>query len=89
MPRQIRRAEINKALQTSALSVLSEQASGLKETTEEVQVALDETERAQSIAMGAIQLAQNNTKGTLDLLITVSQGRGVSVFYEHISFNFS
>lgn len=36
--------------------------------------ALDETERAQSVAMSAIQLAQNNTRGTLDLLVTVSLG---------------
>lgn len=44
----------------------------MKETAEVVKAALDETERAQSVAMDAIQLAQNNTKGTLDLLISVS-----------------
>lgn len=44
----------------------------MKETAEVVKSALDETERAQSVAMDAIQLAQNNTKGTLDLLISVS-----------------
>lgn len=51
---------------------LSEQASNMKETAEVVKAALDETERAQSVAMDAIQLAQNNTKGTLNLLISVS-----------------
>ena len=48
---------------------VSEQASSMKDTAE---VVLDESERAQNVAMDAIQLAQNNTKGTLDLLITVS-----------------
>lgn len=51
---------------------LSEQASNMKDTAEVVKAALDESERAQSVAMDAIQLAQNNTKGTLDLLVTVS-----------------
>lgn len=53
---------------------LSEQASNLNETVEAVRAALDETERAQSVAMSAIQLAQNNTRGTMDLLVTVSLG---------------
>lgn len=44
----------------------------MKERAEVVKAALDESERAQSVAMGAIQLAQNNTNGTLDLLISVS-----------------
>lgn len=44
----------------------------MKETAEVVKAALDETERAQSVAMDAIQLAQNNTNGTLNLLISVS-----------------
>lgn len=44
----------------------------MKETADTVKAALDETERAQSIAMDAIRLAQNNTKATLDLVITVS-----------------
>lgn len=44
----------------------------MKETADVVMAALDESERAQSIAVDAIQLAQNNTKGTLDLLISVS-----------------
>lgn len=44
----------------------------MKDTAEVVKAALDESERAQSVAMDAIQLAQNNTKGTLDLLVTVS-----------------
>lgn len=51
---------------------LSEQASNMKDTAEVVKAALDESERAQSVAMDAIQLAQNNTKGTMDLLVTVS-----------------
>ncbi|KAM4570137.1 laminin subunit beta-1b [Odontesthes bonariensis] len=49
----------------------SEEASNLKETADKVKVALDETERAQRIAMDAIQLAKNNTRGTLDLLNSV------------------
>uniref|UniRef100_A0A4W6G1L4 Laminin, beta 1b n=1 Tax=Lates calcarifer TaxID=8187 RepID=A0A4W6G1L4_LATCA len=49
----------------------SEQASNMKQTADVVKAALDETERAQSIAMDAIKLAQNNTKGTLDLVISV------------------
>lgn len=44
----------------------------MKETAEVVKAALNETERAQSVAMDAIQLAHNNTRGTLDLLVTVS-----------------
>uniref|UniRef100_A0A4W6G3G9 Laminin, beta 1b n=1 Tax=Lates calcarifer TaxID=8187 RepID=A0A4W6G3G9_LATCA len=48
----------------------SEQASNMKQTADVVKAALDETERAQSIAMDAIKLAQNNTKGTLDLVIS-------------------
>lgn len=39
-----------------------------------MRAALDETERAQSVAMSAIQLAQNNTRGTMDLLLTVRLG---------------
>lgn len=44
----------------------------MKETIEAVKAALNESERAQSAAMEAIQLAQNNTKDTLDLLLSVS-----------------
>lgn len=44
----------------------------MKETTDMVKAALDETERAQSAAMDAIELAKNNTKGTMDLLESVS-----------------
>lgn len=51
---------------------ISERASNMKETAEVVKAALNETERAQSVAMDAIQLAHNNTRGTLDLLVTVS-----------------
>lgn len=50
---------------------LSELAAGMKETTDAVKAALDETERAQSVAMDAIELAKNNTKGTMDLLVSV------------------
>lgn len=46
----------------------------MEETIEVVKAALNESERAQSAAMDAIQLAQNNTKNTLDLLISVSLG---------------
>ncbi|TMS02719.1 Laminin subunit beta-1 [Larimichthys crocea] len=56
----------------------SEQASNMKETADVVKAALDETERAQTIAMDAIQLAQNNTKGTLDLLISVESETAMS-----------
>lgn len=45
----------------------------MKTTADVVKAALDETERAQSIAMDAIQLAKNNTKGTMDLLNSVSK----------------
>lgn len=44
----------------------------MNETVETAKAALEETERAQNVAMSAIQLAQNNTRGTLDLLFTVS-----------------
>lgn len=43
----------------------------MKDTAEVVKSALDETDRAQSVAMDAIELAQNNTKGTMDLLNAV------------------
>ncbi|XP_078098903.1 laminin subunit beta-1b [Sander vitreus] len=56
----------------------SEEASNMKETADVVRAALVETERAQSIAMDAIQLAQNNTKGTLDLLISVESETAMS-----------
>ncbi|KAM9328243.1 laminin subunit beta-1b [Pholidichthys leucotaenia] len=49
----------------------SEKASNMKQTADVVKAALDETERAQSIAMDAIQLASNNTRGTLNLLVDV------------------
>lgn len=54
------------------------QASDIKESADVVKAALDETERAQSIALEAIQLAQNNTKGTLDLLISVESETAMS-----------
>lgn len=56
----------------------SEEASNIKEAADVVKAALDETERAQSTAMDAIQLAQNNTKGTLDLLISVESETAMS-----------
>ncbi|GLD48271.1 laminin subunit beta-1-like protein [Lates japonicus] len=56
----------------------SEQASNMKQTADVVKAALDETERAQSIAMDAIKLAQNNTKGTLDLLTSVESETATS-----------
>uniref|UniRef100_A0A671X880 Laminin subunit beta 1 n=1 Tax=Sparus aurata TaxID=8175 RepID=A0A671X880_SPAAU len=54
------------------------QASNMKDTAEVVKAALDESERAQSVAMDAIQLAQNNTKGTMDLLVTVESETATS-----------
>ncbi|XP_034081833.1 laminin subunit beta-1b [Gymnodraco acuticeps] len=56
----------------------SEEASQMKVTTDIVKAALDETERAQNIAMDAIQLAQNNTKGTLELLVSVESETAMS-----------
>ncbi|XP_037317086.2 laminin subunit beta-1b [Pungitius pungitius] len=47
------------------------EASRMKEAVDEAKAAVDQTERAQSVATDAIQLAQNNTKGTLALLISV------------------
>lgn len=44
----------------------------MKEKADAVKAALDETERAQTVAMDAIHLAQDNTNGTLDLLLSVS-----------------
>ncbi|XP_030575702.1 laminin subunit beta-1b [Archocentrus centrarchus] len=49
----------------------SEAASNMKETAEVVKAALDETDRAHSVAMEAIELAQNNTRGTSALLNSV------------------
>lgn len=44
----------------------------MKDTADIVMAALNETERAQSIAMDAIEMALNNTRGTQDLLVSVS-----------------
>lgn len=44
----------------------------MMEKTEVAKAALDETERAQSSAKDALELAYNNTKGTLDLVKSVS-----------------
>lgn len=56
----------------------SSKASDTKENADVVKTALEETEKAQSIAMDAILLAQNNTKGTLDLLISVESETATS-----------
>lgn len=48
----------------------------MKKEAEEVKEALEETERAQNTAKDAILLARDNTKGTLDLLDTVSAAQG-------------
>lgn len=58
--------------------VSSEQASSMKNTSDVVKTALEEAERAQSIAADAIQLAQNNTRGTLDLLVSVESETALS-----------
>lgn len=44
----------------------------MTETVEAVQVALNKTEMAQSLAREAIEMANKDTKSTLDLLISVS-----------------
>ncbi|XP_061571279.1 laminin subunit beta-1b isoform X1 [Cololabis saira] len=49
----------------------SDETSNMKEKADTVREAQDETERAQNNATDAIQLAQNNTRGTLDLLLSV------------------
>ncbi|XP_056280789.1 laminin subunit beta-1b isoform X2 [Pseudoliparis swirei] len=56
----------------------SEEAATVKEAADVVKTALEETERAQSVAMDAILLAQNNTRGTLDLLLSVESETAVS-----------
>ncbi|KAM9846074.1 laminin subunit beta-1b [Aulostomus maculatus] len=56
----------------------SEEASNIKDKADVVKAALDETERAQTVAMDAIELAQNNTKGTMDLLISVETETAMS-----------
>ncbi|XP_051807806.1 laminin subunit beta-1b [Acanthochromis polyacanthus] len=56
----------------------SQAASNMKDTADVVKAALDEAERAQNVAMDAIQLAQNNTKGTLDLLVSVESETALS-----------
>lgn len=48
----------------------------MKAAADIVMAALKMTERAQSVAMDTIQLAQHNTKGTLDLLNSVSLSLG-------------
>lgn len=53
-------------------SPLSEQASQVTEITESVKAALEETARAHGVAADTIQLVQNNTRGTVDLLQSVS-----------------
>uniref|UniRef100_A0A8C7YVE2 Laminin, beta 1b n=1 Tax=Oryzias sinensis TaxID=183150 RepID=A0A8C7YVE2_9TELE len=56
----------------------SAKASDMKEEAQVVKGALEETERAQNTAMDAILLAQNNTRGTMDLLNTVEQETAAS-----------
>lgn len=50
----------------------SKEASNTKEAADKMQAVLDETERAQSVATDALQLAQNNTNATRELLSSVS-----------------
>ncbi|CAL1568412.1 unnamed protein product [Knipowitschia caucasica] len=56
----------------------SNKASDTQERADVVKVALEETEKAHNTAVGAIQLAQNNTKSTLDLLISVESETATS-----------
>ncbi|KAK5604488.1 hypothetical protein CRENBAI_016382 [Crenichthys baileyi] len=49
----------------------SEKASHMKEAADTVKTVLEETERTQSIAADAIQLARNNTKEAVELLNSV------------------
>ncbi|XP_033845427.1 laminin subunit beta-1b [Periophthalmus magnuspinnatus] len=56
----------------------SNKASGIKESADVVKAALEETEKAQSTAADAIELALNNTKGTLELLISVESETATS-----------
>ncbi|XP_055009702.1 laminin subunit beta-1b isoform X2 [Boleophthalmus pectinirostris] len=56
----------------------SKKASDTKESVDVVKEALEETKKAQTLAADAIQLALNNTKGTLDLLISVESETATS-----------
>ncbi|XP_053718043.1 laminin subunit beta-1b [Synchiropus splendidus] len=56
----------------------SKEGAAVMDTAESVKAALDETERAQTVAMEAIQLAQNNTKGTQELLNSVESETAAS-----------
>ncbi|XP_061617933.1 laminin subunit beta-1-like isoform X2 [Phyllopteryx taeniolatus] len=56
----------------------NKEASDMMERSHLVKTALDETERAQSLAIDAIRLSQNNTKGTLDLLRSVDSETAAS-----------
>ena len=44
----------------------------MKETAALVKEALETTERAQNAAIDAVKQAHNNTRGTLDLITSVS-----------------
>uniref|UniRef100_A0A7N5ZVU5 Laminin, beta 1b n=1 Tax=Anabas testudineus TaxID=64144 RepID=A0A7N5ZVU5_ANATE len=61
----------------------SEQASNMKATADVVKAALDESERAQSVAMDAIHLAKSNMKGTMDLVNSVSPRLTIQVLRTH------
>ncbi|XP_077449810.1 laminin subunit beta-1-like isoform X2 [Stigmatopora argus] len=50
--------------------VASGEAGDLKERSDAVKTALDEMERARALAADAVRLAQNDTKGTEDLLLS-------------------
>uniref|UniRef100_A0A671X7E3 Laminin subunit beta 1 n=1 Tax=Sparus aurata TaxID=8175 RepID=A0A671X7E3_SPAAU len=56
----------------------SEQASNMKDTAEVVKAALDESERAQSVAMDAIQLVESET-ATSELKLSNTTGRLVQL----------
>ncbi|XP_040031381.2 laminin subunit beta-1b [Gasterosteus aculeatus] len=56
----------------------SKEASNTKEAADKMQAVLDETERAQSVATDALQLAQNNTNATRELLSSVESETAAS-----------